>query len=67
MNKYILAIDQGTTSSRAILFDKDGHKVAMANREVKCLYPHEGYVESDATEIFISVVDVISEVLIILE
>lgn len=64
MNKYILAIDQGTTSSRAILFDKGGHKIAMANREVKCLYPHEGYVESDATEIFISVVDVISEVLI---
>ena len=64
MSKYILAVDQGTTSSRAILFDKGGHKIAMANREVKCLYPHEGYVESDATEIFISVVDVISEVMI---
>ena len=64
MEKYILAIDQGTTSSRAILFDRGGHKIAMANREVTCLYPHEGYVESDATEIFISVVDVISEVMI---
>ena len=64
MDKYILAIDQGTTSSRAIIFDKLGHKIAMANREVKCLYPHEGYVEEDPTEIWISVVDVINEVII---
>lgn len=64
MEKYILAIDQGTTSSRAIIFDKEGKKVASANREVKCLYPQEGYVEEDPTEIWISVVDVINEVLI---
>ena len=64
MLKYVLAIDQGTTSSRAILFDKQGHKVAMASREVKCLYPNEGYVEEDAMEIWISVVDVCNEVLI---
>lgn len=64
MEKYILAIDQGTTSSRAILFDKLGHKVAMANREIKCIYPKEGYVEEDPTDIWISVVDVVNEVLI---
>ena len=64
MEKYILAIDQGTTSSRAILFDKSGHKVAMANREIKCIYPKEGYVEEDPTDIWISVVDVVNEVLI---
>lgn len=64
MEKYILAIDQGTTSSRAILFDKKGHKIALANREIKCIYPKEGYVEEDPTEIWISVVDVVNEVLI---
>lgn len=64
MKKYILAIDQGTTSSRAIIFDECGHKIAMASREVKCIYPFEGYVEEDAMEIWISVVDVTNEVLI---
>lgn len=64
MEKYILSIDQGTTSSRAILFDKQGHKIGFANREVTCLYPHEGYVEEDPTEIWVSVVDVVNEVLI---
>lgn len=64
MEKFILAIDQGTTSSRAILFDKNGHKIALANREIKCIYPKEGYVEEDPTEIWISVVDVVNEVLI---
>ena len=64
MEKYILALDQGTTSSRAIIFDKFGHKVMMASREVRCLYPKEGYVEANAMEIYISVVDVTNEVLI---
>ncbi len=64
MKKYILSVDQGTTSSRAILFDKYGHNVGMASREVTCLYPHVGYVEEDPMEIWISIVDVINEVLI---
>ena len=62
--KYILSIDQGTTSSRAILFDKNGQKIEMAQREVKCLFPNSGWVEADATSIWISVMDVINEVLI---
>ena len=62
--KYILSIDQGTTSSRAILFDKNGQKIEMAQREVKCLFPNSGWVEADATAIWISVMDVINEVLI---
>ena len=62
--KYILSIDQGTTSSRAILFDKTGQKMEMAQREVKCLFPNSGWVEADATAIWISVMDVINEVLI---
>ena len=64
MKKYILSIDQGTTSSRAILFDKKGDLVASASKEIALIYPHDGYVEADALEIFSSVVDVINNVLI---
>ena len=62
--KYVLSIDQGTTSSRAILFDKTGQKIQMAQREVKCLFPQSGWVEADALSIWVSVMDVINEVLI---
>ena len=62
--KYVLSIDQGTTSSRAILFDKTGSKIQMAQREVKCLFPNSGWVEADAIAIWVSVMDVINEVLI---
>ena len=62
--KYILAIDQGTTSSRAMLFDKNGHPFQMAQREVKCLFPNSGWVEADAIAIWLSVMDVINEVLV---
>lgn len=62
--KYILAIDQGTTSSRAILFDNNGKPFQVAQREVTCLFPHSGWVEVDALAIWVSVVDVINEVLI---
>ena len=62
--KYVLSIDQGTTSSRAILFDKTGQKIQMAQREVKCLFPNSGWVEADAITIWVSVMDVINEVLI---
>ena len=62
--KYVLSIDQGTTSSRAILFDKTGQKIQIAQREVKCLFPNSGWVEADAISIWVSVMDVINEVLI---
>ena len=62
--KYILAIDQGTTSSRAILFDQFGQPYEMAQREVKCLFPNSGWVEADAIAIWVSVMDVINEVLV---
>ncbi|MCQ2771138.1 MAG: glycerol kinase GlpK [Clostridia bacterium] len=64
MKKYILAIDQGTTSSRAILFDHNGRYTYSAQREVKCIFPHEGWVEEDPLELWVSVVDVVNEVLI---
>ena len=62
--KYILAIDQGTTSSRAIIFDKKGHLLYSAQREVPCLFPQSGWVEADPLTIWVSVTDVINEVLI---
>ena len=62
--KYVLAIDQGTTSSRAILFDKSGQPFQIAQREVVCLFPKSGWVEADALAIWVSVTDVINEVLI---
>lgn len=49
---YIIAIDQGTTSSRAILFDRAARPVASVSREFPQIYPHEGWVEHDPVEIF---------------
>lgn len=61
--QYVMAIDQGTTSSRAILFDKAGKIVEVAQREFKQHYPKPGWVEHDANEIWISILGVIAEVL----
>lgn len=52
MEKYILSLDQGTTSSRAILFDKGGNIVSTAQKEFRQIYPKPGWVEHDATEIW---------------
>jgi len=50
--KYILALDQGTTSSRAILFDHDGNIVKVSQKEFTQIYPKAGWVEHDAMEIW---------------
>lgn len=63
MKTYILAIDQGTTSTRAILFDHDSNMVAMAQKELKTDYPHPGWVEQDANDIWAGTVGVIYEVM----
>jgi glycerol kinase len=49
---YILALDQGTTSSRSMLFNKQGNIVSMAQKEFKQIFPQPGWVEHDATEIW---------------
>ncbi len=64
MEKYILTIDQGTTSTRAILFDSNASIAYMAQEEVKCSYPKAGYVEQDAIELWLSVLSVINQALI---
>lgn len=63
MGKFILSIDQGTTSSRAILFDKQGNIVHTAQKEFTQYFPKPGWVEHDAQEIWGSVLSVIATVL----
>ncbi len=65
MNKYIAAIDQGTTSTRCMLFDHGGKVVCTSQREHKQIYPQPGWVEHDPLEIWQRTQDVIHEVLIL--
>ncbi len=62
MASYILAIDQGTTSTRAIVFNRESEMVQMAQQEFKQHFPKPGWVEHDANQIWISTLAVISEV-----
>ena len=61
--KYILAIDQGTTSSRAIVFDEDQKIISESQREYELQYPNNGWVEADPDEILNSVEETINNVL----
>ncbi|WP_195988031.1 glycerol kinase GlpK [Clostridium sp. D53t1_180928_C8] len=63
MEKYILALDQGTTSSRAIIFDKEQNIYGVAQKEFNQIYPNEGWVEHDPMEIWASQYGVLQEVL----
>jgi glycerol kinase len=59
--KYILALDQGTTSSRAILFNHSGNMINVAQKEFKQIYPQPAWVEHDAEEIWSSQYGVLAE------
>lgn len=61
MGKYIMALDQGTTSSRCILFDKEGNIASIAQKEFRQYYPHTGWVEHDAMEIWSTQIGVAQE------
>lgn len=63
MEKYIMAIDQGTTSTRAILFNRKREVVEISQKEITQYYPKPGWVEQDANEIWLSVLSVMSDVL----
>ena len=63
MSKFVLALDQGTTSTRAILFDHDGNAVCKSQKQLTQYYPASGWVEHDPEEIFSSAVEVISSVI----
>ncbi|HZF63367.1 MAG TPA: glycerol kinase GlpK [Chitinophagaceae bacterium] len=64
MKQYILSLDQGTTSSRAILFDKGGNIVSLAQKEFAQIYPQPGWVEHDPNEIWSTQAGVAAEVLV---
>lgn len=63
MSKYVLALDQGTTSSRAILFNKDGTMVGVAQNEFPQIYPKPGWVEHDPMKIWSTQIGVAIQVL----
>lgn len=63
MDKYIIALDQGTTSSRAILFDKNGKSVLTRQKEFTQIYPKGGWVEHDATEILNTQMEVFNQLI----
>lgn len=64
MADYIMAIDQGTTSTRAIIFDKEGQAKWTTQRDIEQIYPEPGWVEHNANEIWIKTLQVIAGVLI---
>lgn len=63
MKKYIVTLDQGTTSSRAIIFDKEQNIIGMSQKEFTQIYPKEGWVEHDPMEIWATEYSVLQEVL----
>ena len=64
MKKYIMALDQGTTSSRCIIYDKKGEMVSVAQKEFTQIYPADGWVEHDAMEIWSTQMGVAQEALL---
>ncbi|MCF7889110.1 MAG: glycerol kinase, partial [Victivallales bacterium] len=63
MERFIMALDQGTTSSRAIIFNHSGQIIATEQQEFKQFFPHPGWVEHDAMEILDSQIKVARDVL----
>ncbi len=63
MSKYIMALDAGTTSNRAIVFDHDGRMVSVAQKEFRQIFPQPGWVEHDANEIWSTMLGVAVEAL----
>src|SRR5918997_2427802 len=61
MAKYAAALDQGTTSTRCMLFDQGGHVVSVAQKEHEQIYPKPGWVEHDAEEIWARTQEVVDE------
>ncbi len=63
MKKYIISLDQGTTSSRAVIFDKEQNIVEIAQKEFEQIYPKTGYVEHNPMDIYLSQYAVLTEVI----
>ena len=52
MVRYVLSLDEGTTSARAVLYDRQGRRVAMESAAIECFSPQQGWVEQDAMQIW---------------
>ena len=65
MKKYVIALDQGTTSSRAVLFDHDQNIVGVSQQEYTQIYPQAGWVEHDPTDIYNAVCAAVTEAMAI--
>ena len=63
MRKYVISLDQGTTSSRAIVFDKEQNIIGISQKEFTQIYPKEGLVEHDPLEIWATQYGVLQEVI----
>ncbi len=63
MRKYIISIDQGTTSTRAIIFDQKSNVISMASEEIQQIYPKPGWVEHNPNQIWVTVLAVIARAL----
>lgn len=61
--KYVMALDQGTTSSRCIIYDREGRIISVSQKEFRQIYPREGWVEHDGEEIYRTQLQVASEAL----
>ena len=61
--KYMIALDQGTTSSRAVIFDREQNIVRIAQREYTQIYPKEGWVEHDPMEIYSNTIQVVKNLI----
>lgn len=64
MSKYIMALDEGTTSARCVIYDKSGTVISVAQKEFTQYFPHSGWVEHDATEIWATQIAVAQEALL---
>ena len=53
MGEYIMTLDEGTTSARCIIYDRAGKEISVGQREFKQIFPHDGWVEHDAMEIYL--------------
>lgn len=62
--KYVMALDQGTTSARCILYDRKGRQISVAQKEFRQIYPHEGWVEHDPMDIWSTQIGVAQEALL---
>lgn len=60
--KYVMALDAGTTSNRAIIFDQDSNIIAVAQKEFTQIFPKAGWVEHDADEIWSTQIEVMKQV-----